>query len=346
MAYTEVLTDHDITPEQWDDMCFKEYIGQLFVKFLMGTNDSAVIQVKEELTKKSGDAITFNFGTKQTGGVVRGNTKGIGNEGKMDFYGQRVTIDNVRVLHKIWDIPMSQKRTNFNILNEAKHALTVKAQEVFEDDTVTALTDTSVGRVQGRYLYGSSDSNWDATHSTALQNIDNTNDQLSSAIISMAKRKAKIPANGADFKIRPMRVKAGKNYEEWYILLAHDYAIRDLVNNDAAFRNAQLLLPPGSNANSILYNGSAFKGSWEGVLIYEYERIPLVSSNIQVAHNLLMGAQAGAVAWGQRSKFGEEFEDLKHNVIYELHEIRGIAKLVRNGVDHGIVNVFTAAVAD
>jgi N4-gp56 family major capsid protein len=349
MAYTEILTSGNsavTSAEQWESLIFQEYVGKLAMKFLMGTGNDAVIQVKEDLMKKAGDAITFHYASSQTGGTVRGNAMGVGNEGKMDVYAQRVTIDNVRNLHKIWDVPMSTQRSAFDLLMTAKDVLTTKHAEVADDDMVSALTSTSSGRVRGRYLYGAVDSNWSSTHASALTNIDNSADQLTGNMISIAKRKALIEGTGVSEKVRPTRIVNGMNMEEWYIFMGHTYCTRDLVNNDAAYRNQQLLLPPGANSQSPFFTGSHFKGSWDGVLIYEYNRLPLTSSTIQVAHNLLMGAQAGAIAWGQRTKFGEEDEDLKHNVIYELHDIRGEEKLVRSSVDHGLINVFAAAVAD
>ena len=94
---------------------------------------------------------------------------------------------------------------------------------------------------------------------------------------------------------------------------------------------------------------------YNGVLVYEYDRMPLVSSTIQVTHSIMMGAQAAAVCWGQMAKFEEDEEDMGHDKIYGLHEIRGMAKIgwSRNAVDssisdedNGIVNIFVAAVAD
>lgn len=355
MAYTEVLTGHDITAEQFDDMCHEEYISELKLKWLMSSGNDSVLVVKEDLTKKAGDAITINFATAQTGGTVRGNAKGIGNEGSISFYGQRFVIDNTRTLHKVWDVPMTEKRVPFSVLEEARNALNQKHAETFDDDIMVGLTDTSVGRVRGRYLYGAADSNWSATHASGLTNVDNASDKLTGAMIGTAKRKAVINGTGVTEKIRPTKVVNGLKQERWYTLFAHTLCIRDLVNSDAAFRNAQLLLPPGNRGDSVFFTGSDFKGSWEGVLIYEYDRMPLISSTIQVSHCLLMGAQAGAIVWGQRAKFGEEFEDLKHNVIYEYHDIRNQntlaaggynIKMIRNSVDHGLINVFAAAVAD
>jgi N4-gp56 family major capsid protein len=353
MAYVEILTSNDLTVEQWDSQLFSEYLGQLFWMPFMGTSTNAAIQMLENLSKAAGDAINVPLRSQMKGGRVRGNAKGIGNEGRMDFYNFRLTIDNERQLIKFEDVPMSEKRTSFSLLRAGRDGLVEKTKYALEDDITTALIDTAVGRVRGRYLYGAADSNWNATHATALQNIDNTSDQLSTSMIGIAKRKATIPVN-ATARVRPMKVKGGARYEEWFDLVAHTYAIRDMLRNDAAWRNAQLNLPPNANRDSVLFTGSSFKGAWEGVLLHEWDRIALATSTIQYAHNLLLGAQAGAVAWGQRSKFGEEETDVGHDVTYETHEIRGQKKMVfdrasvsgEDNEDHGLINVFTAAVAD
>lgn len=348
MSYVEILTDHGLNVEQWENSLFNEYMGMVAWSNIMGTSPSSIIQVKEDLTKKPGDAINIGLRGQMVGGHVTGNAKAKDNEGSVGFYYQRITIDNDRVVIKAEDIPMTQKRVSFNVLTEMKAALQEKAKFILEDAITTALIDTDNARVRGRYLYGATDSNWNATHATALTAVDNTADQLSTGMIDIAKRKALIPVN-ATAKVRPMQAKVGKSYEEWFTFYAHTLAIRDLVNNDAAFRNAQLLLPPNANRDSVLFQGSSFKGSWNGVLIYEYDRLPLISSTIQCSHSLLLGAQAAAVCWGQRSKFGEEASDIGHDMTYELHEIRGISKLYFNRStpeDHGIVHVFNAAVAD
>ena len=345
--FIEVLTGNGLTVEQWEDSIFSEYIGMLQSKKFMGTGTDAMIQVKEDLVKKAGDAITIGLRGRVAGGLVTGNAKAIVNEGTLSFFNQRITIDNVRRAVKFEDIPMSQKRTMFNVLSEGKSALEDEFAVDFDDDVITALTDTASGRVRGRYLYGAVDSNWNATHATALTNIDATNDILSTNMIGIAKRKALIPVN-ATAKIRPVRFKMGKDFEQWFVLWAHTYALRDLINNDAAWRNRELNLTP-AGTGSVLFSGSAFKGAWEGVMVYENERLPLISSTIQATHNLLMGAQAAAVCWGQRVKFNEEEADFGHDVSYELHEIRGIQKLVFSRAtqeDNGVVHLFSAAVAD
>jgi N4-gp56 family major capsid protein len=351
MAYVEILTTHGLSEEQWNNDIFEEYIGMMWWKNLMGTSEDSIIYLDEDLTKEPGDAITVGIMGQMQGGKVVGNAKAKGNEGRVDFYYQRLTIDNVRHVIKVEDIPMSQKRVGFRLLEKAKRALQTKSQLDLDEEITTQLSnnsDTAHGRVRGRYLYGALDSNWNATHSVALTAVDNAADQLTTNMIDICKRKALIPVN-ATAKIRPMRVKNGKNYEEWFTFCGHTYSIRDMVNNDAAWRNAQLNIPPGSNSDSPLFTGSSFKGSWNGTLIYEYERINLVSSTIQVAHNLFLGAQAAAVVWGQRSKFGEEESDIGHDMTFEAHEIRGVERLYFDRAtveDSGVVHCFSAAVAD
>ncbi len=347
MSYIEVLTDNGLSAEQWEASIFKEYIGMLQAKKFMGSDTNAMIQVKDDLSKKAGDAITVGMRGRVIGGLVTGNSKAIGNEGTMSFFNQRITIDNVRRAIKFEDVPLTQKRVMFNVLTEGKAALEDEFAVDFDNDVITALSDTASGRVRGRYLYGIADSNWNATHTTALTNIDGTNDLLSTAAISVAKRKAIIPVN-ATARIRPTRVVNGKDYEQWFVLWAHTLSIRDLVEKDAAWKNRELNLTP-AGSSSVLFTGSAFKGAWDGVLVYENERLPLISSTVQVSHNLLMGAQAAAVCWGQRVKFNEEESDFGHDVSYELHEIRGIETLVFNRSteeDNGVVHLFSSAVAD
>lgn len=355
MAYTEVLTTHDLTAEQWETGIAAEYLQQVWFAHIMGESSDMPVQVKMDLNKKSGDAITLGIRSQLKGGHITGRSKGVGNEGRVDFYGQRITIDNDRQVVKVEDVPMTQKRVPWDVLMQVREALVDQSKQQLENDIMTALCDTATGRVRGRYLYGTADSNWSATHTTALTNVDNTSDQLTTSMLDIAKRKALIPVN-ATAKIRPMKVQVGQSFQEWFISVHHPYSIRDMIVGDASWKNAQLNVPPmATNNQHVLYTGASFKGSWNGVLIYEWDRVPLVASTIQVGHGLLLGAQAGAVVWGQTSKFNEDtIQDLGHDYVAELHEIRGISKIVYNRLsvsgetneDNGAVHVFAAAVAD
>ena len=354
MSFIEVLTANNLTVESWEKDIFSTYIGKLIWKPFMGVGSDAMIQVKQDLTKKKGDAITVGIRGRVVGGQVTGNAKAIGNEGTLTFYNQRHVVDNVRRAVKIEDIPMSEQRTMFSVLKQARMAL----EEEFGIDLDIAITqammgDESTGYVQGRYLFGILNSNFNTTIATAKATIDNVSDKFSTKMISVAKRKATLPINATN-KIRPIRVKNGKNFEQWFTGFFHDYCIRDLVELDATWQNTQLNIPPRTGSSNPIFTGSDFKGAYDGVLIYKHSDLDLENNtnSVQIAHNLLMGAQAGAVVWAQKSKFMEEFGDFKHDVSYELHEIRVVNKALFSSTDggsqedNGVINVYAAAVAD
>src|SRR5574338_447844 len=140
MAYTEILTAHDLTEEQWDSQIASEYLTANWFKNLMGPSSMAPIQVKMDLSKSAGDAITIGIRSQLIGGRVDGRTKGKGNEGRVEFYGQRITIDEVRHLVKFESVPMSKQRISWSLLNEGREALVEKSQIALEEDIINKLT--------------------------------------------------------------------------------------------------------------------------------------------------------------------------------------------------------------
>jgi hypothetical protein len=90
---------------------------------------------------------------------------------------------------------------------------------------------------------------------------------------------------------------------------------------------------------------------WDGVIIREVPEIGVIedvgASTIDVAANFLCGAQAVGLAYAQRSTpiFDEfDYGNLKGTGV---KCIRGVEKLMfQSGVQHGVVTVYSAAVAD
>lgn len=343
MTATTIETTHGVSAEQWSNEVFSEYMGQNPFFNFMGMNSQSIVQVKEELTKQAGDAITIQLRAKLSGAGVTGNATLKGNEEGLVFYDQKMVVDTLRhaVLLKG---EMTEKRVAFDLRNQAREALVDWASDKMKTGLIAALTNTSVGRDRTRYLYGATDANWNATHVTAMVNVDGTNDKLTTEVISKAKRKALLEGS---HKVRPFMVKQGNKVEEVYVLFAHPYAIRDLLA-DQAFRDVNVHLP-ATLGESVLVHGQRYKGMWDGVMIFETE-MPVVDNagagGIDVAHNVLAGAQAAAIAWGKRTNYKEDVDDYGHENGFAIDEIRGISKLVFNNIDHGVVNVFTAAVAD
>jgi N4-gp56 family major capsid protein len=349
-SYIEILESHGITQKVWDRSILMGYLRAAFWPLFMGKSEQSVIQVKSELNGKKGSTIVFELAGELEGGVVTGNQTGIGNEGSFDVYVDEVTVDNIRIIARIDDVTMTEQRSGMDALKLAKSRIMRKAQVRLDSEITTALADTSNGRIRDRYLYGAVDSNWNATHATALTAVDNTADKLTLKGISKAKRKATSPTYVDIPKIMPTATKgAADKLVEWFIYIAGERSIRDLTESDASFLNRQLNIPPEPNSDNPLYTGSSFRGAHDGVLIHRYDEIPYESSTIVCEHNLLLGAQALGYAVVGGPKFNSEDVDLGHSLRTEIHEVRGMEKLVfdeANAQDHGVVHHFVAAVAD
>lgn len=355
-VWIETLTTEGQVPEVWEAGISSEYLRAEFWSRWMGDTDNAVIQLSEDLTKVSGDAVNTSIRSQIIGGVIEGAQKTTGNEGSMDFYNFRQTVNDDKLAVKVVNFPMTQQRNAFSVLSSMRNGL-VEKRRLRTDDRITAkFSDTSTGRVRGGYLYGTLDSNWNATHATALQAIDAVDDMLKLDDIDIMKRKLQGLSGNRTAKVRPYKFMNGESMgiEEWFVYVGHTFTIRDLTKNDPAWKNPMLLLPAMTNTKSPVYTGNSFKGGFNGVLIYEYEGLALGTSNIQFSHNLMLGAQAVVVAWAMHGKLTEEKSNYEKDLGLEHHEINGIDKVIwdRNAVngatneDNAIGHHFVAAVAD
>lgn len=372
-----------LTPQIWDDKFFTEYIRDSRFKRYMGTSPSNVIQVKEDLSRKPGDRVTFAAARALSGGVT-GNTVLEGNEAELDLRSLTVGVRPLRnaVVVTEWD----EQKSAIDIREAARPGLKMWAQEQMREDVIYALKSIpNAGGVmtkyelttaaernaylvnnQDRILFGASKSNGSSgVWATALATLDNTADKLSAATVSLAKRMAQ----SASPRITPTRTR--EEDEEWFVLFANPRSFRDFsldpvitqANRDARVR--------GVETNPLFTGGSLV---WDGVIIREIPEMDVAiaastgrlptnggiipgagTAGIDVGFNFLCGAQALGAAWAQRLKSTTDVRDygFRHGV--GVQEIRGIEKLMfgtstttdtGNLVQNGIVTVMTAAVAD
>ncbi len=361
----ETTAQIGLTPQQWDDKFFMEYVRDSRFKRYMGTDENAIIQLKDDLTRKPGDRVTFASVRKLRSAGVRGNEILVGNEEELDSRSMAVTVAPLRnaVVVTDWD----EQKSVIELRDAGRMALKLWIMEQLRDDTINAFY--SINNVlyasateaqknvwtasnSDRVLFGSAVSNNAGNvHATSLLNIDNTNDKLTTASISLAKRLAQ----KASPAIRPIRLNED---EEWFVLFANSLAFRDLQLDPAmqqANREARSREGKGMDDNPIFTGGSLV---WDGVIIREIPEIPYLpgvgAGGIQVGGNFLCGAQALGLAWAQRSKSTTNVTDYGYRNGVGLQEIRGIEKLLfgtgandtDNLVQHGVLTMYAAAVAD
>ena len=371
-----------LTPQQWDDKFFTEYVRTNRFKRYMGTDESNIIQVKEDLSRKPGDRVTFAT-ARAIGGGVTGNTVLEGNEAELDLRSLTVKVMPIRnaVVVTEWD----EQKSVIDLRNVARPGLRTWAQEKMREDVINALKsvpnaagdmvrwevataaerNTWLANNADRVLFGSSVANASSNVvATALATIDNTADKLTAAVVSLAKRRAQMAAP----RIMPTRTR--DEDEEWFLMFANPLSFRDLSMDPVIVQNNRDARARGTD-NPLFTGGSLLH---DGVIIREIPEmglpLPATSTSIgqtggilagagtagiNVGFNFLVGAQALGAAWAQRLKSTTDVRDYNFRHGAGVQEIRGIEKLMfgtdpnnERGtlVQHGVVTVFTAAVPD
>lgn len=350
-----------LTPQQWDDKFFTAYVRENRFKRYMGTDENAIIQIKEDLTKKKGDRLTFALVNELTGDGVTGNQTLEGNEEGLDSRSHYLTVAPLR--HAVAVTEWDEQKSAIELRDASKVQLKTWAKTKMRDAIIRAL-----GSINGvtyalateaekdawlvdnadRVLFGAAKANNASNdHSAALANIDNTADKLSPAMISLAKRMAQT----ASPAIRPINVKED---EEWYVMFCSPQSFRDLAS-DATMTQANRDARNRGTDNPLFTGGSLI---WDGVIIREIPEIATIAGvgagGIDVAPNYMCGAQALGIGWAARTKTTTNVRDYGFVNGVGISEMRGIEKMLFGSgaadtddkKQHGVVTVYTAGVAD
>lgn len=359
MADTRAATG--LTVQQWDDQFFIEYIQAMPFAGLMGTNENAVIQVKENLTKKKGDSITFAFLNRLTQAATTGTDVLEGKEEDMTSRSHKVTVQKRR--HAVRVSESDEQFSAISLRDAAKPALQTWAEEDSRDAIIDQLgaidgvlyasatstqKNTWLTNNTDRVLFGAAKSNTVAgDHASSLATIDATNDTLTRASVSLMKRLA----TTASPKIKP--VKDPGNGKRMYIMYAHPYAFRDLRTSlESVLDTTKVEM----QAAKLFDGGDLY---WDGVIIKELLDMPIYSgvgaSSIDVAPVYLLGAQAVGYAVAKRWRSITKEFDYGDKFGAAIDAIDSFAKL-RFGTDpnsdtgttkdHGVVTGYFACVAD
>jgi N4-gp56 family major capsid protein len=357
----------NLTPTIWDRRFFTEYVRKnRFAKY-MGEEMGSLIQVREQLGRENGDSIVFPAVRRLVGAGVTGNQVLEGSEELLNARSMKLTVSAIRhaVAVSDWDV----QKSAIDLRDAAKDALQVWSLEKMRDDLILALgsitanasvtvayASASAGQKNSwlvansdRVLFGASKANAvSGVMATALLTVDATNDKLTAASISLAKRIALT----ASPRIRPITV---NNDEEWFVLFCNSYQMRDLKADTTIQSSLQYAAERGRD-NPLFTGGDLI---YDGVIIREIPEIGVISgvgaSSIDVGQAYLCGAQALGIAWAQRTKTTTNVRDYGYFSGVGIQEMRGIGKL-RFGTDGttedstpkdaGIVTMFMSSVAD
>ena len=348
---------------QWEDTFFSEYVRANRFKRYMGTDENAIIQIKENLTKKQGDAIVINLvGALDATTPNDGSSALVGFEKVLPNDGHKITVGVVRDAVTVNNL--EEQASPIQIRDAAKVALKDLAMRYLRNAIIAALskingvvyaTATAGQRNawlvdnEDRVLFGAAKANNASNvHATSLLNINNTDDKLTGSVISLAKRMAQTATTANGDGIRPFSY--GED-SETFVMFVPSLAFRDLRDWMVANGKWDTALER-SKANPLYSGPNSIE--WDGIIVREIPEMPILAdvgagSAVDVAPCFLCGAQALGVAWAQRTKTTTKKEDdygFSQGVGFQ--EIRGIDKIQwgqggSDAVDWSVLTLYVAA---
>ena len=359
MADTRAIAN--LTPEQWDDKYFTEYLTENRYAGEMGTSENSIIQVKENLSKQPGDRINFALVNKLTQDAITGRDVMEGNEEDMASRSFELAVDKRRNAVRVAEI--DEQFSAINLREAAKGRLkdwSIKDTEKLIETALGSINGTAFASADStardawltdnrdRVVFGSGYTGTDHSAGLAELTAGTATEWLTTAHLDTMKLYAMTRANP---KIRPVRSAA--NGRHYYTVYAHPLAFRDL-KRDSKITDAQKDVQLEMENNRIFQGGDLL---WNGMIIKEahglYDTMTITGEgdSSTVVPAFLCGAQAIGAAYARRWKSTTETFDYgdKHGV--EISAIYGIGKMVfgtgagdRDDLkDHGVVTGWFAS---
>lgn len=359
MADSAVATG--LRVQQWDDEFFREYIHDGRFKELMGEGETSIIQVKEDLSKKAGDSVTYALVNRLTNSAITGTAVLEGNEEDLSSRSFRVYVDKRRNAVRVPE--MEEQKSAISLRNAARPVLMDWALEDTRDLYINALgslngtdflsrtaaiadawlVDNVDRTVFGAYAAGGSAGGTDL--SADLSQLDTTSDLFTKDRLDDMILRAKV----CNPKIRPMRDKG--NGKRYFVALCNPHAhknLRDSMDNEILATTAVEM-----QASKLFEGGDIL---WNGVIVKEIDNIPIYANlgnggTTEVTPVYLLGAQALAHAICKRVRSVEETFDYGDKVGVAVEHIIGIEKMIfgtnassdtGDTKDHGVVTGFFA----
>lgn len=296
---TKILTNDPLTRKKWAKDLYKVVLPEVEFNSLVGTGDTAIIQMKNDLAKGEGDEVTFGIRLPLIGDAIPGAETVEGNEEALRLRDFKITIAEV---NKAVDTggKMEEQRIPYNLMDEAKSALQDWWSQFLSDFVINYLVGNSsylVGGVVHAQAPEEPDSkHWMFPNSLTAESAISDSDIITLSMLSAMKQRATLMNKLGGFKIRPLSIN-GKNY---YRVLMHNYVFDALKNNMDTGEWADLQ----RNANKL--GVPQVEIEWDGLLIQKTERIPcsrVISTNddgakLGVYRTVLLGCQAATFAWG------------------------------------------------
>lgn len=334
----------------------QSYFSQRFV----GEGENNIIERKVDLEDDAGDRIQFDLSMRLRGGMTFGDDVIEGSEEALTFYSDEVRIDQARKGASAGG-RMTRKRTLQNLRRIAKDRTSEYMAEWIDEGFFVYLSgDSTFSAVNQDAKFteafaGNAVTAPDSSHivyggaATSKATIAST-DKMSMALLERLSVKPRMmnAVNPDVVKLSPITVDGAKRF---VVLMSpfQAHALRT-ETGDLSWQKISQALATSEGRNSPIVKGGM--GLVNGLVLHEHETVRRFSdygagSNVAAARALLLGRQAGVVAYGAggngtRMTWVEKMFDADNQVAIYCGVIMGIKKTVFNGLDFGVVAVDTA----
>lgn len=353
--------------KEWSNKAHMEYVRRSRYAPFINNTTNAIIQGYTDLEKRAGDTLNIPLFYKLGGAPVTGDTPIVGNETPLDNFNCGVPV---ALRGKGVSITKNQTfRTELDIMNAAKEALTRYYGELLRDDIIEALGsvvtggDTTVNygsasaanrnafaAANADRLFFGAVAGYSATWATALANV--TAAQVCTVGRMGVMKRLAMQASPA---ITPYQVNDDQG-REYFVAFHGSRSFRDLKTDStitAANREAR---PRDVESNPLFQDGDII---YDGILHREVPEIDAWAaanglntagaSSAPIRPVFLCGTQSVFIAYAQRPMAGTEKSDipaLNRRATVGMDEIIGVKKAAFNGKQHGMVLGFFGAAGD
>ena len=364
-------------PQIYSDKFYEEFVRENAFKPYIGTGIGSIIQVNEDLTRRAGDRVQFNFVPRLVGAGVRGHQVLRGNEELLTSRNMFVIVDYIR--HAVAIDKWTAKKSIVDIMRVSKPSLRNWQDELFRSDIISAFQNVNgipflvaTAAQQNQWLTDNADriqfggvvgnntgvmaTSLNTLTGAAITNTGNITSNPGGRMTRRVLRLAKQRAQQAHPRIRPTQVKGGG--QEWFVAFLGPNSFRDLYDDPEMRQDLQLAAARGKD-NPLFTGGDLIT---DGIIVkeeYEFVSFPNTAGTpVQIEQNVLVGAQALGYAIGERPGMTRDTYDYGFENGVGVEEVRGIDKLRFNisadtspmaatgYKDHGVYTIFTAAPSD
>lgn len=334
-----------------------------FTRKFIGEGENSIIQRKTELDSDSGDRITFDLSVQLRNRPTAGDARVDGKEENLRFFSDEVIIDQIRHAVSAGG-KMSRKRTAHDLRKVAKDRLSdywsQYIDELFfinlsgarginedyiEDLGYAGHAGNPIHAPDSKHILFGSAGATAPTSKAGVTNADNFNRNLIERAATATRTLRSLDRNTAN--LLPVTI----NGEPHYCIVMHPFQEHSLRTSDTAgwLEIQKAAAAAEGKANAIFKGGL---GLINNIVLHSHESVIRFSDygagqNLPAARALLLGRQAGVVAYGtaggMRFFWEEETRDYGNEPTVAAGTIIGVKKARFNGRDFGVLALDTHA---